>query len=428
MIPFAETLTSNLCRLLPVHSGDGRIESQPPRKVLDIVNVIWLKLSSVMPRHLHVMTVNGLRASRIRSSSSSGRTSPAPWSLEPVLNQSDIITDPLTVLRCDERVFRSPPLLDITLHILNACLHASKAMLAKHIRVHPSAAPPDNPRPVVNGGSPQEGPSDGERDELRFALIAAQDSAAVQILLEWCLPVPSEESGPLLSSVREVQCLVCSWLHQMFIADPSLVKLIHFQGYPLQLLRVTVAGVPSMHICIDFIPELLRQPQIEKQVFAIQLVSFLSLQYPLPRTLSVARLCINVMATLLAVLPRHQRIPFFLITTPSLSRISRAFPPLAEDVTSLLLQLGRICNASTAKCSYMAAGLMSSSPEIEATDGDLQDVIKSSSSPKESSNIIKLEEHRPSFSTLDAAEVGLMDVVKEVFENVVDVAALLNQN
>ena len=134
------------------------------------------------------------------------------------------------------------------------------------------------------------------------------------------------------------------------------------------------------------------------------------------------------MATLLAVLPRHQRIPFFLITTPSLSRISRAFPPLAEDVTSLLLQLGRICNASTAKCSYMAAGLMSSSPEIEATDGDLQDVIKSSSSPKESSNIIKLEEHRPSFSTLDAAEVGLMDVVKEVFENVVDVAALLNQN
>ena len=75
----------------------------------------------------------------------------------------------------------------------------------------------------------------------------------------------------------------------MFIADPTLAKLVHFQGYPLQLLKVTVAGVPSMHICIDFIPELLRQPQIEKQVFAIQLVSYLSLQYPLPRTLSVAR-------------------------------------------------------------------------------------------------------------------------------------------
>ena len=49
-IPFADTLTSNLCRLLPVQKADGGVESQPPRKVLDIVNAIWLKLSAVMPR------------------------------------------------------------------------------------------------------------------------------------------------------------------------------------------------------------------------------------------------------------------------------------------------------------------------------------------------------------------------------------------
>jgi integrator complex subunit 2 len=34
----------------------------------------------------------------------------------------------------------------------------------------------------------------------------------------------------------------------------------------LKFLPVTVTGVPSMHICLDFIPELLRQPEIEKQV------------------------------------------------------------------------------------------------------------------------------------------------------------------
>lgn len=28
-----------------------------------------------------------------------------------------------------------------------------------------------------------------------------------------------------------------------------------------------VSGVPSMHICLDFIPELLAQPQTEKQVY-----------------------------------------------------------------------------------------------------------------------------------------------------------------
>jgi len=27
-----------------------------------------------------------------------------------------------------------------------------------------------------------------------------------------------------------------------------------------------------MHICLDFLPELLRQPELEKQIFAIDLV------------------------------------------------------------------------------------------------------------------------------------------------------------
>ena len=38
------------------------------------------------------------------------------------------------------------------------------------------------------------------------------------------------------------------------------------QGYPTELLPMMVSGVPSMHICLDFIPELLAQPQTEKQV------------------------------------------------------------------------------------------------------------------------------------------------------------------
>lgn len=44
------------------------------------------------------------------------------------------------------------------------------------------------------------------------------------------------------------------------------------QGYPQALLPLTVAGIPSMHICLDFIPELLAQPQLEKQVINYQFV------------------------------------------------------------------------------------------------------------------------------------------------------------
>lgn len=41
------------------------------------------------------------------------------------------------------------------------------------------------------------------------------------------------------------------------------------QGYPCELLPLTVAGIPSMHICLDFIPELIAQPELEKQVVTI---------------------------------------------------------------------------------------------------------------------------------------------------------------
>lgn len=101
-----------------------------------------------------------------------------------------------------------------------------------------------------------------------FPLFKLQDSAAVQILLEVCLPTSEEQllgadtesllksirgsvpgkmkqgslvsrggggvedaepEGGLLSDLREVQCLICCLLHQMFIADPNIAKLVHFQ-------------------------------------------------------------------------------------------------------------------------------------------------------------------------------------------------------
>lgn len=81
-----------------------------------------------------------------------------------------------------------------------------------------------------------------------------------------CL-LKSDDEG-LLSTMRECRTLVCSQLHQMFIADPQLVHLVHYQGYPAPLLPMTVSLIPSMHICLDFIPELLAQAHLEKQVCA----------------------------------------------------------------------------------------------------------------------------------------------------------------
>lgn len=379
LIPYAEALTTCISLLL---------EEGVSRRVLQTVNKLWMVLNTVMPRRLWVMTVNALQ--------------PCLKLLrQHRYTQNDLMVDPLIVLRCDPRVFRCPPLMDITLHMLNGYLLASKAYLNAHLKETTEFE--RQTQTVSNLGlTGQPDTQEVTREELKNALLAAQDSAAVQILLEVCLPSfqeeqqlsagesdsllksvqsissqpvreqgraialrgtlgsPNAEAGlidaegeqqsesGLLSDLREVQCLICCLLHQMFIADPNIAKLVHFQGYPQALLPLTVAGIPSMHICLDFIPELLAQPQLEKQIFAVQLLSHLCTQYALPKSLSVARLAISMMGTLLAVLTRDKRFVFFMPTLPCLVSFCRAFPPLYDDVASLLVQVGQVCAADVA--------------------------------------------------------------------------------
>lgn len=291
-----------------------------PRHIQELYREVWLRLNTVLPRCLWIMTINALL-------DISGAKSVT-------ITQENVLVDPLQVLRCDIRVFRCGPILKIVLRILEASLAASRSQLSRHLL----------DRPLLEKGGQLT--SETEREELKNALIAAQESAALQILLEACLETSEDQSTPeLLWSLREVRSIICSFLHQVFISEPSLAKLVHFQGYPRELLPVTVQGIPSMHICLDFIPELLSQASLEKQIFAVDLVSHLSIQYALPKAMSIARLCINTLSTLLSVLPSDLRLELFQPVLKSLARICTAFPSLLEDITSLLLQLGRICES-----------------------------------------------------------------------------------
>ena len=200
------------------------------------VKEFWWKLNSIFPNRLRVMTVNSL--------------SQCQFKLER-LSWEDIVKDPLQVLKCNENVFLCPELMEIVLHILQSFLIASRTYFAHHLLEMPSKSMDE----------------EKDREELRIALIQTQESCAIQILLEACAEKPEVADDPKLSArLREVQKLICSHLHQVFISDPTLAKLIHFQGYDSGLLNLVVSKIPSMHICLDFIPELLNQPDLDKQV------------------------------------------------------------------------------------------------------------------------------------------------------------------
>lgn len=314
-----------------------------PRLIQEEYGSVWLRLNTVFPRRLWVMSINALMPEDAVTKNFN-------------LTQETILIDPLQVLRCDERVFRCAGALTIVLRILQASLAASKSQLTRHML----------DKPLIEVGHQVK--SDTDREELKLALVASQESVAVQILLEACLETEDDRLKPGRQwSLREIRGVICSYIHQVFIAEPSLAKLVHFQGYPRELLAMTVRGIPSMHICLDFIPELLSMAEMDKQIFAIDLTSHLSLQYALPKSLSISKLCINTLTTLLggkpqtksqpieisftlfllffAVLSSDTRIEMFRAVLPCIVRFSEAFPPLLDECIMFLMQLGRIAES-----------------------------------------------------------------------------------
>jgi len=283
------------------------LDPRVPRHTQELFKQVWLRLNTVYPRKLWLMTVNSLNQL-------------------PPITAEELAIDPLSVLRCDSRVFRSGPILHILLYMLKACLAASRTRLGQY---------------CVDQQLQNTNIQEAEREELKNSLILTQESTAIQILLETCQETKEELlARSRLSDVQETQSAVCCYLHQAFIEDTSmtLAKLVHFQGYPHSLLGVTTAGVPSLFICLDTSPELLSQPSIEKQVFAVDLISHLCVIWSMPKSLSYARLAVNSLSTLLGVLAARERRDLIEPSLPALVRICRAFPPLVEDCLQLLVQ------------------------------------------------------------------------------------------
>lgn len=328
------------------------LKSNVPRLLQDLYKRIWIRLNTVLSRQLWTMTINAILID--------------DGHLKLHLKaQEHAHFDPLQVLRCDERVFRCPDALEIVLRILQASLAASKSQLTRQIF----------DRPLIDKMGQIQ--SENEREELRTTLVASEESASVQILLEAC--VETEEDKRMAGrewALREVRGIICSYIHHVFISEPSLARLVHFQGYPRELLPMTVRGIPSMHICMDFVPELLGMPEMDKQIFAIDLTSYLSLQYALPKSLSVAKLCINTLSTLFGILTNDTRVEMFEAILPCIVRFAEAFPPLIEDCILLLMQLGRVAEsqASLGRSMLLPALALSPSSKLRAQAAKAADV------------------------------------------------------
>lgn len=119
----------------------------------------------------------------------------------------------------------SPPLYGALLEILNGFASASRQQLNASLQHHEEGSP--------------------AREGIT-KLVLAQDCALAQLVIEVCA-----------SGNAEIRSISCGFLHQLWIAQPSTLHLLHHQGYPADAVPVLVEHVPSMHVCIDFLPALL---------------------------------------------------------------------------------------------------------------------------------------------------------------------------
>jgi integrator complex subunit 2 len=256
----------------------------------------------------------------------------------------DLAEDPLALLRCDSRLFRCPPLLAVLLQALNAALTASRRLI--HARLQQQQQPPSSAPPsAALQLQPQASAQTAARAEEHSTLVLAQDSAALQLLLEACLPREGEEDGE--GCLEEVRALVCGFAHELFIENPLLIKLLHFQTYDVRLLPCTTRRIGSMHVCLDFLPELLAQPQSERQAFALHLAAHLCELYPLPKSMQLARHILQLLrpATVAGQQQQQQQRPTPIPPLPleaalaALPRICRAFPFLLAECSEVLNEL-----------------------------------------------------------------------------------------
>lgn len=94
------------------------------------------------------------------------------------------------------------------------------------------------------------------------------------------------------------------------------------------------------------------------QLFAIQLASYLCLQFPLPKAMGVARYILSRLSSLLATLPASKRSSFFTPALPTLVRFCRAFPPLCDEATGFLLELGRVAASHASASASHSLGML----------------------------------------------------------------------
>ncbi|KAF9349520.1 Integrator complex subunit 2 [Mortierella sp. AD094] len=371
--------------------------------VMEAFKNTWDRLNSIMPHELWALTIQALLPQPSSNTlpgpalpNSAVRNGSQTISKEPEERQQQeqqrsqkpqqdyytfewLVQDPLLLFKVDFRVFRSPMIFRLFIQILGAVMVGSRHWFRKQF--HASQAIPLAPQ--------NRNPAQVQRRQFKevnlSTMLYIQDSTLIQLMLEACEARPEDlslstkpikqgknskqgksakgDKGPpteISEALQEVRVVTFNFLHQLFIDHKIFPKLVHFQGYAMDLLPATVAGIDSIHVCLDFLQELLFanapasmlasssvasstgagvgaggpgevRVDLAPQVFALRLAAHLCARFPLRNTLQMAEE---------VILPRLQALAistgFSKVVLESAVILVKAFPSLRSEIIRIL--------------------------------------------------------------------------------------------
>ena len=299
---------------------------------------VWRRICQLHPHALWVKTVSLLQ----------------PLLGPDELSNDRLAEDPLLILRCSKQALQQPVVVELVLTMLRAYMDASANRVARACaKLQVAAEWPANLKSNLGIAAIAV---QGNAAATQETVLLVQAAAIVQVLLDLCLdggwvaappatalPAPQPSGAVSADDLRpgeltEIRIKICHFVHQLFIESPPLARIIHFQGYRPELLEMMALGVPSMHVCIGFLAELMVEPGFEHQIFSVQIAGALAVRYPVPQMLQVARLVVGK-AQDVANADVETRHAFFMPALQPIASLCGAFPLLTEGVITLLLKL-----------------------------------------------------------------------------------------
>ncbi|XGW21879.1 hypothetical protein V3C99_004663 [Haemonchus contortus] len=285
-----------------------------PQSYVEVIVGIWSRLENVVPRMLY-------------------ESCTLEWA--PSISPSQCYRHPCLLFRCDRRIFSSPAHFSCFLRMVSFYDHACRVHLMSQVQ-NSSAANEDDR---------------ASRDVLAHAFDHSQTSILVQTLIEISDARRMNDDLRNSSAIArrcEVRKLACEFIHQMFIQDKNLMKLVLFQTWPIDMIRPLVENIPSMFVATEYIQEMLSLPDMKRRIFAVCLMAEVGRKYRLPESAASLNLVIDILNTLLKSTQMPGNHALFTAITPSLGHIVPVFPQLAPLVAALMLRISSVTRAQLA--------------------------------------------------------------------------------